>query len=126
MKKLLILVLIFGIGVISGKTFGQETKEKEKERKGGFAVGGYDNTRQEQDKAVTKRSVSLPAEGEQAEKAAEVEKEPAAIPAQAPAPQEAESITQKEDKGNAYGKEKAKKEKKDKKDNKEKKNKSKE
>ncbi len=86
MKKIMVLVLMLGICLFSGKAFGQESKEKEKEkdRKGGYAVGGYDNTRQEQDKVVTKRSVNLPVEGEQAEKAVE-------------------AAPQKEDKGNAYG-----------------------
>jgi len=111
MKKLLILVLILGIGGISGIAFGQETKGKEKERKGGFAVGGYDNTRQEKDKAVTKRSVELPADDQPAEKAVEVEKVPAAEPAQAPAPQAAEAKPQQEGKGDAKSRQKAKKEK---------------
>jgi len=93
MKKSLVLLLLFCFAIFSAKTYGQETKEKE--RKGGFAVGGYDNTRQQQDKVVTKRSVELPAEEEQAEKAAEPEKVPAANEAK---PQEG-------DKGNAYGKE---------------------
>jgi hypothetical protein len=94
MKKSLVLLLLFCFAIFSAKTYGQETKEKE--RKGGFAVGGYDNTRQQQDKVVTKRSVELPAEEEQAEKAAEPEKVPAANEAK---PQEG-------DKGNAYGKDK--------------------
>jgi hypothetical protein len=103
MKKLLIIVLILGIGGFSGLAFGQEAKAKEKDRKGGFAVGGYDNTRQEKDKAVTKRSVELPDDDQQAEKAMEVEKVPAAAPAQAPAPQASEAKPQNEDKGKATG-----------------------
>jgi hypothetical protein len=103
MKKLLILVLILGVAGFSGKAFGQETKDKEKERRGGFAVGGYDNTRQQSDKAVTKRSVQLPAEELPAEKAAEAEKVPAAPPSQVPVAPADEAKPQKDDKGNAYG-----------------------
>ncbi len=106
MKKLLILVLILGIGGFSGIAFGQENKTKEKDRKGGFAVGGYDNTRQEKDKVVTKRSVELPADDQQAEKAAEVEKAPTPGPAEAPTLPAGEAKPQKEDKSNAYGKNK--------------------
>ncbi len=77
MKKLLTLVLILFIGIISGNAFGQENKKQE-ERKGGIAVGGFDNTRQ--DKAV-KRSVEVPEEAAPAEKAAEaMPSEPAAAP----------------------------------------------
>lgn len=94
MKKSLVLLLLFCFAVFSANTFGQETKEKE--RKGGFAVGGYDNSRQQQDKVVTKRSVELPAEEGEAEKAAAPEKVPAENAAK---PQEGE-------KGNAYGKDK--------------------
>jgi hypothetical protein len=78
MKKLFILILILGVAGLSGKAFGQQAKEKETEKRGGFAVGGYDNTRQESDKSVTKRSVQLPADEIPAEKAAEAEKVPAA------------------------------------------------
>lgn len=94
MKKTSVLLLLFCFTVFSAVTYGQETKEKE--RKGGFAVGGYDNSRQQQDKVVTKRSVELPAEEAEADKAAEPEKAPAGNVAK---PQEGE-------KGNAYGKDK--------------------
>ncbi len=94
MKKSLVLLLLFCFAVFSANSYGQETKEKE--RKGGFAVGGYDNSRQQQDNVVTKRSVELPAEEGEAEKAAEPEKAPAGNVAK---PQEGE-------KGNAYGKDK--------------------
>jgi hypothetical protein len=75
MKKLLTLILILCAGVISGNAFGQDTKKQE-ERKGGIAVGGFDNTRQ--DKAV-KRSVEVSEEAAPVEKAAEaMPPEPAA------------------------------------------------
>jgi hypothetical protein len=111
MKKLIILSLVIGIGCISGKVFGQETKSqgtKEQDRRGGFAVGGYDNTRTER-----KRSVPMPPAEEQAEKAdkaAEVENAAVTIPAQKPAPaaepKPAEAKPEKEAEGNAYGKDK--------------------
>jgi nucleoside-diphosphate-sugar epimerase len=103
MKKLFILILILGVTGFSGKAFGQQTKEKEVEKRGGFAVGGYDNTRQQSDKAVTKRSVQLPAEELPAEKAVEAEKVPTAPPSQVPVSPADEAKPQKDDKGNAYG-----------------------
>jgi len=103
MKKLFILILIFGVAGFSGKSFGQQTKEKETEKRGGFAVGGYDNTRQQSDKPVTKRSVQLPDDELPAEKAAEAEKAPAAAPSQVPPPPADEAKPKKDDKGNAYG-----------------------
>ncbi|MCX6328503.1 MAG: hypothetical protein NTZ85_03165 [Bacteroidia bacterium] len=93
MKKLLTLVLILCIGIISGNAFGQD-KKKQEERKGGFAVGGFDNTRQ--DKAV-KRSVEVSEEAAPAEKAAEaMPPEPAA----APVPPADQAKEQKELQGN--------------------------
>ncbi|MCU0457326.1 MAG: hypothetical protein MUE74_13595 [Bacteroidales bacterium] len=108
MKKLVILSLFIGLGCISGKVCGQEAKTqgtKEQDRRGGFAVGGYDNTRTER-----KRSVPLPPAEEQAEKAADVEKAAVTIPAQeaAPAPvaKPTEANPEKDAAGNAYGKDK--------------------
>jgi len=83
MKKLLTLTLIMIFGIISGNLFGQEKKTQEK--KGGFAVGGYDNSRQAEKPAVTKRSVIIDEEAAPAEKAAE-EVMPAPAPAPAMAP----------------------------------------
>lgn len=95
MKKLLTLVLILSLGIISGNAFGQENKKQE-ERKGGFAVGGFDMTRQ--DKAV-KRSVGVSEEAAPAEKAADtMPSEPAA----APTPMTEQAKEPKEPKGNAY------------------------
>lgn len=46
MKKLITLLMILCLAMFAGKTFGQDTKEKKSDRKGGFAVGGYDQARQ--------------------------------------------------------------------------------
>ena len=73
MKKLMTLVLVICICIISGNAFGQE-KEKQNERKGGIAVGGFDNTRQ--DKAV-KRSIEV-----SEQEAVPVEKAAEAMPAE--------------------------------------------
>jgi hypothetical protein len=95
MKKLLTLVLILSIGIISGNAFGQADKKQE-ERKGGIAVGGFDNTRQ--DKAV-KRSIEVSEEAAPAEKAAEaMPSEPVA----APTPMTEQAQEPKEPKGNAF------------------------
>jgi hypothetical protein len=99
MKKLLTLVLIICIGGICSNAFGQETKTKNK--KSGFAVGGYDNTRQEKEQ-VTKRSIEIPEDAEKEDKAMEVEQEAPPVPAQAPS----EAKAQEENTGNAYGKNK--------------------
>lgn len=101
MKKILTILLMMFIGGFSGTAFGQEKAPKEK--KGGFAVGGYDNTRQEEKSTVTKRSVIIPEEEAPAEKAAEE-----AMPSQAPAPAPTADVEkqQKEAQGNAYGKDK--------------------
>ncbi len=86
MKKLLSLILILCTGSLISISFGQDKKTQEK--KGGFAVGGYDNTRQEQQAPVTKRSVIITEEAAPAEKSAEeAMPEPAAAPAPAKAPQ---------------------------------------
>jgi hypothetical protein len=83
MKKYLTLALVICIGVLSGNAFGQEKKTQDK--KGGFSVGGYDNTRQEEKATVTKRSVVITEEEAPAEKAAEeAMPEPAPAPAMAP------------------------------------------
>jgi hypothetical protein len=107
MKKFLTLLLILCIVGIFGNAFGQDKKTQEK--KGGFAVGGYDNTRQEKS-TVTKRSVDIPAEAAPAEKAMEVE-EPAAVqPSQAPepAPAATDAKPQREAQGNTSTKDKEK------------------
>lgn len=106
MKKLITLVLVICIGILSGKAFGQET-EKKNERKGGIAVGGFDNTRQ--DKAVT-RSVEVPEEKAiPAEKAAEsMPPEPAAAPVPPP-PSQPDKQAQEDQKAKKNSKAKGKK-----------------
>lgn len=94
MKQLITLVLIFFIGGISFSIFGQETKKENK--KGGFAVGGYDNTRQEET-VVKKRSIQIPEEAEPAEEAIEMKEK--AAPVMATSKPEAEP--EKEAVGNA-------------------------
>jgi hypothetical protein len=109
MKKLLTLLLIICFGALSGNAFGQEKKTQDK--KGGFSVGGYDNTRQEGKATVTKRSVVITEEAEPAEKAVEeaASAQPAAAPAPAPVMAPApEAKPQEESQGNAYGKDKQK------------------
>lgn len=100
MKKFLTLVLLICIGAFSGNTFGQEKTTRDK--KGGFAVGGYDNTRQEEKATVTKRSVVITDEETPAEKAAEEAiPEQVAAPAPAPAPAMAPPAPEGKDKGQA-------------------------
>ena len=84
MKKIITFLLIMSVGFLSGNTFGQEKKTQEK--KGGFSVGGYDNTRQEQQAPATKRSVVIPEEAAPAEKSVEeaASAQPAPAPAMAP------------------------------------------
>jgi hypothetical protein len=73
MKKFISLVLVLGIGVFSGNLFGQVTHDDKKEdsKKGGFSVGGFDESR----KSVETRSI--PAATKQSEEAPA----PAAAPA---------------------------------------------
>jgi len=106
MKKILAFLLIMSFGFFSGTVFGQDKKNQEK--KGGFSVGGYDNTRQEEKSTVTKRSVVIPEEAAPGDKAAE-EAMPAPAPAPAmapPPPPAAEAKSAKDAQGNAYGKDK--------------------
>lgn len=108
MKKLLTLVIILCIGVFSGHVFGQQNDTQKNEKKGGFAVGGYDNARKTQE--VKKRSVDINEEVEVSEKAAEAIEPPPPPP---PAPEQAASpvpaggkdkkIKDKENKRNDFG-----------------------
>ncbi len=56
MKKLFVIWLILGLAVFTGRAFGQDTQKNDDNRKGGFAVGGYDQSRKA---AATKKSVQL-------------------------------------------------------------------
>ncbi len=112
MKKLIILVIVFCIGAFSAHVFGQQENTQKNEKKGGFAVGGYDNAKKTQE--VKKRSVDIGEEAEVSEKAAESvapPPPPPPVPEQAAAPvpdrEKDRKIKDKENKGNAYGKDKS-------------------
>jgi hypothetical protein len=66
MKKIMTMILILCFGTFSVQLFGQQTRTPKNEKKGSFAVGGYDNTRQPE---VKKRSIDLDEEVEMPEKA---------------------------------------------------------
>lgn len=106
MRKLLTLALVLCIGAFSGYAFGQQKDAQKNEKKGGFAVGGYDNAKQQQTQEVKKRSVDLNEAAE--EKAAEVVAPPAQVspPPPPPVPDQKAKQTDKEGQGNAYGKDK--------------------
>jgi hypothetical protein len=86
MKKLMTLLLVICMGALYTNVSGQQTQTKKNEKKGGFAVGGYDQTKSPAKPA--KRGIDIP------EEAADV-----------PAPV-MEAKEAKEDKGNAYGQDK--------------------
>jgi hypothetical protein len=71
MKRLLSLLIVFCIVLFCGTATGQNTEKNKNDKKGGFSVGGYDQTRKS--KAPT-RSISIPEETEKAEKSMEMEK----------------------------------------------------
>jgi hypothetical protein len=70
MKKFVTIMIVSCITGISGHILGQDSQTQKKDKKGGFAVGGYDATRQA--KEVT-RSVPITDEAEPAERASEME-----------------------------------------------------
>jgi len=45
MKRFITFLIVICFSLFAGKTFGQNTVEKKNDRKGGFAVGGYDQAR---------------------------------------------------------------------------------
>ena len=111
--------MILCLTMYAGTTFGQNTKEKKSDRKGGFAVGGYDQARQS--KAPT-RSMEVREEADkslkdfEAEEAAEAGVKPdvlmptpPAVANEAPVSPSKEargSVKAKGKKGNAYGRNK--------------------
>jgi len=108
MKRIFTVMIIVCLGVLTSSAFGQQDKNT-KDKKGGFSVGGYDNTRQEKETTVTKRSVVISDEAAPEQKAMEVEEAPKPAPVAAPAPAQAPPAAdkqQKENQGNAYGKNK--------------------
>jgi hypothetical protein len=60
MKKLITLVLVICIGALYANVSGQQAETKKNEKKGGFAVGGYDQTKTPAKPA--KRGIDIPEE----------------------------------------------------------------
>jgi hypothetical protein len=71
MKRLLSLLIVFCIVLFCGNAIGQNTGKPKNDKKGGFSVGGYDQTRKSM---APSRSVTIPEETEKAEKSVESEK----------------------------------------------------
>lgn len=117
MKKLIVLVLILGIGSMTSNLSAQENRDTKTQdaKKGGFAVGGFDASRKET--KDVKRSVNMNEEAEVSEKSMEEmppmpAEEQMAAPAPPPAANKAiESKRPEGFKGKAYksGKQKPKK-----------------
>jgi hypothetical protein len=106
MKRLLSLLIVFCIVLFCGTSIGQTPEKNKNDKKGGFSVGGYDQTRKA--KAPT-RSVNIPEETEKAEKSIEAEKaneevEKAMAPAPAPAMEAKEAPASAKPKGKEKGK----------------------
>ncbi|MGD0342563.1 MAG: hypothetical protein ABSA76_12735 [Bacteroidales bacterium] len=116
MKKLFALLIVLCMILFCGTAMGQNTEKNTNDKKGGFSVGGYDQSRKS--KAPT-RSVVVN-EAEKTEKSVESEKSnedgvKAVAPAPAPAMEAKEAPAaakpkeiEKGKKGNAYGHNKGK------------------
>lgn len=104
------MVLVLCIGAFSGHVFGQQTDAQKNEKKGGYAVGGYDAAKQSKE---VKRSIEIK-EDVEAQQKEEVALPPApAEPAQVPPPpppvpgdEKTDKVKDKDAQGNAYGKDK--------------------
>lgn len=84
MKRLLSLLVVFCVVLFCGTAIGQNTEKNTNDKKGGFSVGGYDQTRKA--KAPT-RSVNINEEADNAEKSVEAEKaNEEGVKAEAPVP----------------------------------------
>lgn len=61
MNKIAIFILVTVFGLITGKTLAQETQKKseENDRKGGFAVGGFDNARKSTDASRSIKAMEM-------------------------------------------------------------------
>jgi hypothetical protein len=108
MKSLIVLLLFVCLGAFTTNLSAQENRnaKTQEAKKGGFAVGGFDASRQESAKTV-KRSVDMNEEAEVSEKSEVEEAVPPTTPAEAmPAAAPAPVPEQKE--GNAAGKDKPK------------------
>lgn len=71
MKKLITLALILCIGMLYSNVYGQQTQTQKNDKKGGFAVGGYDQAKPSK---VTKRGVDIPEEAGPVKEAEEAPK----------------------------------------------------
>ena len=104
MKKIVTMVLILCLGAFFIQLSGQQANTQKNEKKGGFAVGGGDNTRQQE---VKKRSIDLDEEVEASEKAEEAVPALPVPPVQATVPQDtARAGRDNAAQGNAYGQDK--------------------
>jgi hypothetical protein len=103
MKKLMTIVLVLCIGAFSGHAFGQQPNAQKNEKKGGFAVGGYDEAKPSKE---VKRSIDINEEVEAPQKAEEALPSPPAAPAQvlpSPVNENTNKVKEKDAQGNAYG-----------------------
>lgn len=87
MKKVFALLVVFCVVLFCGTAIGQNTEKSKNDKKGGFSVGGYDQSRKAK---APSRSINIPEETEKAEKSVEAEKsnedvEKAMAPAPSPA-----------------------------------------
>jgi hypothetical protein len=84
MKRLFALLFVLCVVLFCGTAIGQSTEKNTKDKKGGFSVGGYDQTRKS--KAPT-RSVNMNEQVEKSEKSVEAEKSNEdVVKAEAPVP----------------------------------------
>jgi hypothetical protein len=104
MKKIIVILLLTGIGAFTSNLSAQENSDAKTQeaKKGGFGVGGFDASRQESAKSV-KRSVNLNDEAEVSEKAVMEYALPSAQPVEA-MPSAASSPATRQKEGNANGK----------------------
>jgi hypothetical protein len=104
MKKLFSFMVVICIVLFCSTAFGQDAAKSKNDKKGGFSVGGYDQTRKS---TGTTRGVVINKEVEKADKAVEAEKSNEdGAKAEAPAP--APAMEAKEVPAAAPPKEKAK------------------
>lgn len=84
MKKLFAFVIVICMVIFTGSAFGQGATKSKNDKKGGFAVGGYDQSRKAKEPT---RSIVFKEEVEKSEKDAEAEKSNEdGVKAEAPAP----------------------------------------
>lgn len=84
MKKLFSFIVVICIVLFCGTAYGQDAAKNKNDKKGGFSVGGYDQTRKSTE---TTRGVVINKEVEKADKSVEAEKSnEEGVKAEAPAP----------------------------------------